>query len=651
MPKEEFPPPPYRIPPGLEDHSDRAQIFWRVPRLDSFYAPSDEGERWQEALLHRLHTHPDLHITLVSEGDFLDEGRTLLQDVPRGCVEGFVLQFRSFLRELYLFRQRLSWVATGELSGSYFELALCVSQLQVVSPWQWLGFPAWQYGYPPLAGACELWVEDQRVKKSFWQGRKTFFWQALQLPEEFSVRLICGGVFLDSLQLTSIDSAGVYTAPLQIMASMGGEEEGKWVRKVLRAYDQKKQVTLRKTERFGSEVWELFWRKTKRLSLEDSQSELGEAEKVRDLYLLWQAVSLVNAFPDKQRSQGWYPPHEPLGASREFWVDVSAAFPPVNLVVLWWSLGWQVVCYSASASLLSRRLQIFMQKLITLLGKEEAAVIWKPRLHVCVGSFQNHGSRRSHIVGMQWFLGGEVRMQWQGQQYRFWRLPREEDSEELGWVEGVRKSLGHVPSLASAGLYCEELDHGGRYLAQLLGGGVLESGGVVIFVWLRAQFLLMMLRESAHVKGGWRELVRFLLQDHWRIPEEESQWAEFVEKRLSDKTLGRGSDLWPSSFPWDGSWQDVAYYAQQRAEPSSVLTSLPRYRVAGLMSQHFLLFALFLARTLLEKGYVKGPGACDGYVRQVLGVPSRCGSLFFYGDQVGEGMYLEYQRRYFSDFL
>ena len=641
-------------------------IFCPVPALPSFYLPHEEQLQWRRWMLRCLSEHPHRKITLVSEGPRLDDWQQILtSSIPRTVVERHLIDLRRFLAQLYAQRHRLSWVATGEVSGSYFELALCVSQLQVVSPWLWLGFPAWEHGYAPVGGSCEMWVQAGEVRRNFWQSRKIFFWQALHAPSEFAVKYIAGKVLKDSLQRSASAGAyGAYSEVLEVVPDLRSTAAlQRWCRPVLKAEDQRRNATRKRSsgELLGA-WWEVFWKKTQLTAPRESRRQremITEEQKVRLMYLMWREASLVSSPPVPGRVNGGFSPslsRDMMSSRREIWVDVTRAFPPVGLVALWWSLGWQLVCFSSSASLLARRLQIFTHQIIHLLGKEEGQASWQCLLHACVGSFESFSvadAQSSRAVGaaedvvwMTWLPAGEVRVRWRSKSYLFWRQWREEEQEDLGWVEGTVVSAGEVSE-------AEEL----RQLGGFLGAGVVKNARTSqpLCLWLRAQLLVMLVRESTHVKGGWRELMRFLTAEHWRIPEETKEWAQLMRRReWVDDAAGpheAGSlfrELWDASFPWGERWEAVAQWRQRMASATESSQDLPpRYRVDGLMSQHFLLFALFLVRILVEKGYLTSTEMADEWVREVLGVPLCYGSLFYYGIQVGEEMFLEHSRRHF----
>ena len=433
----------------------------------------------------------------------------------------------------------------------------------------------------------------------------------------------------------------------------------------------------------------------------------------------------------------WWPPEQiPQricgDGCRELWIEVTACFPPVQLIVLWWSMGWRVVCFSDSGAILARRLEVAMPRLGGLLGKELASALASDLLDASVVpavpgvtawyQYDSRFSGRGSPVRMLFRTSREVNVQWCDDLYTFWRSGHNEDpgggGDVLRWVECCEVVQDHVSfsgeeqsddgektqqtnspptrgrdstppppggetQRGASRVAHEDFgddDHVRDYLAALLGGSVVAvspADEIPIHLWLRGQFFVMLILESSRIKGGWRELICTLGAEGWSVSGEEDEWTRFLSHRAWTLLSHNSSDshdlqltLWHRSlhhhsFPWGGSWSDVLAW---RHEQKSFFIPSPdppaRYRVGALMSQHALLWAVMMARWLGGRlgGRQKkvsghsssapcyldtGIHACidsraDIFVRDVLGVPYRYGSLGEYASQLGEGLLEEY---------
>lgn len=623
-------------------HHD-SHYYLRVPDLRSLYLPSKKFDDWKKKLEDLLDlVAPRGSVSLILSRSRDDWSHLTTHHLLSATTLDHLVELREFFARLFAVRDRLELWAASSVVDSYCELMLCCGRVWLSDPLGYVGFSEWERGFVPLGGVCELRSDHGLEKKSFWLKNTLFrVWQA---PKNWQIHMASSALISEWLDIYGLGANlmdEAKPAPRFDPLLLGGSHLS------LQDLDQMKNLLIpalnaRSTGRekkwhgaSNENLWEVFWRKD---TLPDGDHRHS---KITRLIHGWHQASLLGAAPGglncHNRELDLFTPSRQVGA---IWVDASHIFVPLNLFLYWLSLDLALVFISLSKDNLTRRVEILRYRLLDLFSKEEVTKILM-RVKFLILSPEEYETITStphrSLSLITFRKDGSLRVRSQGKREDFLRLSGNEFGADLGMVEAKADGSGQMQIQH---LFAE------RLMVCQMPGGIYGS------VWLKAHFLKELCQQAWAVKGGLPAVLKLLVQQGWRLEEDEKDWALFMTAQtdvfiatVSNAELRRKWRL-EEDFPWGMPWHQVVqwlrrYGFNQKADE-------PRFRVDELMSEHFMILAVVLSRVMCHEGWLAGSSMVDEFVRDALGVPIRMGSLQHKSDMMGPEMLSEYALKHFS---
>lgn len=648
--------------------------FMRLPQGDSAYIPSAELSAWRYEVAAVLSAHQDNTISFVSEGSLCDNWTALSSyHMLSHDILSHLHDWRAFLAQLFAERARLEFWTTAAVTDSWCEVMLCCHRVLHGDPLAQIGFTAWQRGFVPLAGVCELRVAAGLERKSTWQqAASTYVWQA---PKSWSIQMVPMALLRHELVRRGVDhlvapgaSSWVQAASPQPVGFLGGGHYNaaglRWIQTLL---DQALQSRSNAGKSDRWQGWlkehtqEPFWDKAQReppVIAHEGSSSAGEAAQrhgyVQELIYSWHRSFMLGGAPGQSCRdsasaeldhgllwQGWA--YDTSSAQmrvvqglrlRKILVDVASLFAPLKLILYWLAHDIPVVFISLSRNHLSRRIEILRHSLGEMFAKDEVVRIMGQLSFICVSSAEYEQivamamqpASASFLVSLR--KDGSLRVRSALGRRDYLRLAGNEFGADLG----VGESQG-APVSSDA-----------LWSAQVLSCDMDGYGSV----WLKAHFLKLLCQEAWAIKGGLPAVLKQLAGLGWCVDEDEKDWALFVTSQSDVFIWGTGdreqSQSWrlEDDFPWGMPWHQVLAWSKRYGLYHQDDANKPRYRVQALLGEHFLLFALLLAAMMVHEGWMSTFERADAFVRLVLGVPQRYGSLLFKFEMMSEVMIKEY---------
>ena len=615
--------------------------YLRVPDLRSLYLPSKEFDAWKNELEDLLDlVAPRGSVSLLLSRCHDDWSLLTTHHLLSATALDHLIELRGFFAKLFAVRDRLELWAPSSVVDSYCELMLCCGRVWLSDPLGYVGFGEWEKGFAPLGGACELRCDHGLEKKSFWLKNTLFrVWQA---PKNWQIRLASPDLISEWLDLYDLGAGlmdGAKPAPRFDPLLLGGshlslQDLGRMKDLLIPALNVRSTGRSEKKWQgaMSESLWDPFWRKD---ASSASESDELLRSKITCLIHGWHQVSLLGSAPGGLSSHDM---ELAESSARAIWVDASHIFAPLNLLLYWLSLDLALVFISLSKDNLTRRVEILRHRLLDIFSKEEVATILT-RMRFLILSPEEYETITSTPHGslslVTFRKDGSLRVRSQGKREDFLRLSGNEFGADLGVVEakadGSKMRIQH--------LFAE------RLMVCQMPGGIYGS------VWLKAHFLKELCQHAWAVKGGLPAVLKLLVQQGWRLEEDEKDWALFMTAQ-TDVFMATASNVglrlrWrlEEDFPWGMPWHQVVqwlrrYGFNQKADE-------PRFRVDELMSEHFMILAVVLSKVMYHEGWLAGSREVDEFVRHALGVPSRMGSLQHKSDMMGPEMLSEYALKHF----
>lgn len=649
--------------------------FMRLPQGDSAYLPSAPLTAWQHEVNKVLSAHKDNTISFVSEDIRCDNWTALSShQMLSQHIFSHLHDWRAFVAQLFAERERLEFWSTAAVIDSWCEVMLCCHRVLHGDPLAQVGFTEWQRGFVPLAGVCELRVAAGFERKSLWQQTaSTYVWQA---PKSWSIQMVPMALLRHELARRGMEHIGEpgvsgwsWPAAAQPESFLGGghyNAAGLMWSQTLLGKALQDRFNSGKLDRWQGwlkeHTHELFWERPKRESTTPVIHELSSSEGsasqdhgyLQELIYSWHRSFMLGATPQHGLScldgvsgahellwQGWT--YDTSSAQirvvqglrlRNMIVDVASLFAPLKLILYWLSHDIPVVFMSLSRNHLSRRIEILRHSLGEMFTKDDVIRIMGQLSFMCVSSAEyeqivarvTQPDSASFLVSLR--KDGSLRVRSALGRRDYLRLAGNEFGANLGVGESQGEPVQSDLLWSARVLSCDMDGYGS--------------------VWLKAHLLKLICQEAWAVKGGVPAVLKQLAGLGWCVDEDEKDWALFVTSQ-SDVFIGRAggrerSTSWrlEDDFPWGMPWHQVLAWSKRYGLYHQDDANKARYRVHALMGEHFLLLALLLAAIMVQEGWMSSFERADEFVRLVLGVPQRYGSLLFKFDMMSEIMLKEY---------